>query len=378
MIDERIFTKLLNPIIALQNECTVEILSVFMDKIKEIKTDSKQIPLSIQEHDLLVIGELKNKYMRKTRKKIEVVFYTLADIVYDDCMDLYRYQHRKQTELKDDKDLWRLINEAIATTLLIYNALCNDYYIKLLNQRTAVPITKAYKQTINRAETTKGSDLDFDVFMADFIKSLIESGLKVKDNDRYYSLENSVPNVVSQVMVEVAQSIYTYVGKKLNCDGVEISAHLAPAIDHAPCQGHQFTNQNWKLMQGGQPFVDTDNNLYTAFDRQIGTYNCKHLVKPIIVGVTKQLISNHDLERILEANERGYTTKDGKHYTFYECTQKLNYFKRKMDKSAQGITLSKHADNSGLVDKYNTSYSRYKSMYDTFKEQLDKRLYVNN
>ena len=48
-----------------------------------------------------------------------------------------------------------------------------------------------------------------------------------------------------------------------------------------------------------------------------------------------------------------------------------------MKKAERGIELAKAANNDKLVAHYEMMYKKYQAMYDMFKEQLDKRLYVN-
>ena len=48
-----------------------------------------------------------------------------------------------------------------------------------------------------------------------------------------------------------------------------------------------------------------------------------------------------------------------------------------MKKAENGIMLAKSANNDSLLEHYKAAYNKYKSMYDTFKKQLDKRVYVN-
>ena len=372
MIDETTFNKLSEPIRDLQTECSTDIINVIMQRIGKIKEEPSISSASYD--DLSEIGKIKDKYSKKIRENIEYAILTIVNLTYADCdyLDL--------PNIRENRPVLDLTNEIITMMILLYNGM-NDYYIKLPDAKkprlkTYLPIDKAYEKIIDKAVLSSKSNLDFDTLMYDVETDLI-GGLKIF-NDGYYNSDTGLENIVSQVLVEASQAVYDKVGEQQKCDGVEISAHLAPAVDHAPCQGHQFTNQNWDFIQSGLDFIDVQGRHYIGFDRNIGTCNCKHLTRPIIVGVTPQENSEQKLTNILKANERGYTTKDGKHYTFYECTQKLNYCRRQMKKAQSGITLAESAHNDGLVDKYKASYAHYKAMYDTFKEQLDKRLYVNN
>ena len=377
MIDETVFNKLTEPIKDLQIRCNTDILSVIMRKIAHIKNESDIKNTAQYDDGLLEINKIKNDYESKMQRAIETAILDIALLAYNDCDDLYDEPH---TELS--RKLLGVSNELITALLLIYYGLNSEYYVKIFNPKAPaiksyIPLESAYNQILDKAINAKKSNLDFDTVMHDVETDLINGGLKVYNSQGYYNADSGYEALVSQALVETAQKVYDEVGIEVKSNGVEISAHLAPAPDHAPCQGHQFSNQNWNYIQSGLDFEDIQGRKYIGFDRHIGTCNCKHLTKPIIVGVTKPTYDDAKLTNVLKANERGYTTKNGKHYTFYECTQKLNYFRRNMKKCEQGIELAKIADNKKLLDKYTQSYNHYKQMYELFNVQLNKRLYTN-
>lgn len=376
MINEVTFNKLVEPIWELQGDCSADIIKVIMQRIGKIKEEPDSVSPASYD-DLYEIGKIKDKYTDEIWQKIKLAILTIANLAYLDCDYLYDEDF---PTFKENTPVIDLTNELIGTMLLLYANL-NNYYIKLSDPKTPkvktyLPLDKAYNQIIDQAKVSKRSNLDFDTVMHSMETDLI-GGLKIRYNDGYYNSDTGLENIVNQALVDTAQRVYDTIGVQVKANGVEISAHMAPAPDHAPCQGHQFTNQNWEFIQSGLDFIDVQGRHYIGFDRHIGTCNCKHLTKPIIVGVTPQENDEQKLTNILKANERGYTTKDGKHYTFYECTQKLNYFRRQMKKAERGIELAKAANNDKLVAHYEMMYKKYQAMYDMFKEQLDKRLYVN-
>lgn len=386
MINELIFAKLTEPIKELQRKCNTEILNVIMRRIKSIKDEPSESS-SAQYDDLSQIDKIRIKYESSMHKSMESAIFDIANLAYDDCDDLYALAKIDKDKFKENDRLMDLTNEIITAVLLIYYGVNDDYHVRLSDLKnptikTNIPIKTAYKQIISRAKNARKSNLDFDVVMSGVEKDLIENSITVPmDNNLgngYYKTDTAYENILNQALVETAQRVYDTVSKEVHCNGVEISAHLAPAPDHAPCQGHQFTNQNWEFIQSGLDFIDVEGRKYDGFPRQVGTCNCRHLTKPIIIGISQPEYSDYDLERILKANERGFNAGNGKHYTFYECTQRLNYFKRQTDKAYSGIRLAESAGNDKLKSKYQASYSHYKNLYNIFKKQLDTRLYINN
>lgn len=387
MIDELVFAKLTMPVKELQQKCNTEILNVIMRRIKQIKNEPDNSSLAPYDEDLLAIDNIRRSYEDDMRKKMASSILDIAMLSYEDCADLYEDASRYRYSFDKNKKLLDLTQEMITAVVMIYYGLNDNYHAKIRdiknpNIKLNMPIKQAYEQVINRAKTAKKSNLDFDTVMTGVERDLIENSITVPLSgslgNGYYKTDSAYESILNQALVETAQRTYDYVKEELTCDGIEISAHLAPAPDHAPCQGHQFTNQNWEFIQSGLDFIDVQGRHYVGFPRQIGTCNCRHLTKPIIIGKTKQTYDDYTLGRILDANERGYNTSDGKHYTFYECTQKLNYFKRQMDKADSGIKLSESVGNDNLKMHYEASYSHYKDLYNSFKKQLDIRLYHNN
>lgn len=390
MIDEKAFSKLSTPVKELQSECSTEILNVIMRRIKKIKDEPSQSDLAQYDDDLLEINKIKEEYESKTHKAIESSLIVIANMAYNDCDDLYGFARKYRPPLNKNDRLWDMTNEMITAVLLIYYGLNNDYYVRISDIKNPsikrnIPLVTAYGQIVDKAQNAIKSNLDFDTVMLDVERDLIDNSIRIYNEGTnidavggYYKADTGYEAILNQALVETAQRVYDTVAKDLRCDGIEISAHLAPAPDHAPCQGHQFTNQNCEYIQSGLDFVDIQGRHYIGFRRQIGTCNCRHVTKPIIIGKSEQTFTDYDLERILKANERGYNTKDGKHYTFYECTQKLNAFRRQMERAERGIKLAESAGNMQLKAKYESSYAHYKTLYNTFKKQLDTRLYANN
>ena len=110
-------------------------------------------------------------------------------------------------------------------------------------------------------------------------------------------------------------------GKRIKADGKELSAHVNCALDHEPFQGHIFTNEEFEKLQNSEDFTDINNQSFLGVDRVIGQYNCRHIARSVIIGVSKPRFSQEQLQRMIENNHKGYTLPNGKHITMYECTK---------------------------------------------------------
>lgn len=174
-------------------------------------------------------------------------------------------------------------------------------------------------------------------------------------------------NVLNSIK-SVIQTVTDLITRHTKPDGVELSAHAFPAPDHAPAQGHQFSNEEFDKMQSGLDFTDVTGRQYTGFERQIGQWNCRHYVKPIKIGKTKPEYTQEELDNILANNERGYTTKDGRHYTLYECTQVQRGYERKIKEAREHYKLSKALGDTVNEKKYLAQSRQYLQEYKLFSK----------
>lgn len=93
---------------------------------------------------------------------------------------------------------------------------------------------------------------------------------------------------ISYIAQETAKSN----GEKFGADGYEISAHATCAPDHLPYQGKQYTKAQFDKLQAG-------------LKRPIGQWNCRHLIYPIILGVSAPAYSDEELKEFeINSNEK--------------------------------------------------------------------------
>lgn len=207
------------------------------------------------------------------------------------------------------------------------------------------------------------------------LRNALERFLNARSTFTYKDTTDTEPRTVSAInslRMNVLNSIKNIIEKtknfivsKFKSDGVELSAHIAPAPDHAPAQGHQFSNEEFAKMQSGSDFVDVQGRSYQGFQRPIFAWNCRHYTKPIKIGKSKQEHTDEELQKILDDNERGYTTSDGRHYTLYECTQIQRGYERKIRdaKAKWGLynTIKDNTKTNEYLGKINSLVNQYKT-----------------
>ena len=112
----------------------------------------------------------------------------------------------------------------------------------------------------------------------------------------------------------------------LGANGWEISAHAAPAPDHEPIQGKQYSDEAYK-------------KLNDSLVRRIGTLNCGHSAHPIILGVSEPQYTSAQLARMRNENDKGTYFK-GEHFSTYEATQRQRAYERAIRKSKRRISVT--------------------------------------
>ena len=138
----------------------------------------------------------------------------------------------------------------------------------------------------------------------------------------------------------------------LGCNGWEISAHANSAPDHEPIQGRQYSDAEFKRLNG-------------SLARRIGTLNCGHVAFPILLGINSPQYTEAELEAFRQNNARG-VIYEGRHMTGYEATQYQNRIERNIRTQKRRVLMSETAGDEAqlLTDqikltRLNQEYARF-------------------
>ena len=74
-------------------------------------------------------------------------------------------------------------------------------------------------------------------------------------------------------------------------------------------------------------------------------------------------------DAIIKKNHEGYTDKDGKHRTLYECTQVQRRLETKIRKMKDGQIASKTAGNMDMAREYQRKIDKYSAQYRLFSKR---------
>lgn len=348
LTDEQI-EKLLYEYAERQDEFSLSVIMIIANRLSKVADFDKVSTLnnlSVMQEDISAIDDEYNNYKDDQKKRIRRHFWDLLEFMYGEALIYYE----NQIALEENRELIKAINESISQAQTAFNALVDKPVIVMrdLSNPTrlqAYDLEQAYRSAVNEAISYSNlSDGLADIALKRTETQLFESGVRYMTNDSSDDAISGNPAIRMNLLDSIKSminKIQDIMGKQFGSDGMELSAHVYPAPDHAPAQGHQYTNDNVDKMQSGSDFEDVDGNHYAGFVRHIGEWNCRHYFMKIKIGKSKPTYTQDELDRILEDNERGYTAPNGKHYTLYECTQIQRRYERNIRKAKENYLYAK-------------------------------------
>ena len=360
LTDEQI-EKLLFEYIKRQDEYSLSVIRIIANRLSRFadfdKLDALKREAIIQE-DIHAINMETRLYRQDQRRRIRHDWWWLIEYVYGEALLYYE----TQLAIEQNRELLELAAQLTDEAISSFNNLVNRPVITMRDLANPAilhnyNLPSAYRSVMNEA-------LSYNRLSDDLLQhalkrtetQLFDSGVRyMLDNssNRSTSANNAVRMNILDSMKNLINRAQDLIGIQIGADGVELSAHVYPAPDHAPAQGHQYTNENMEKMQSGDSFEDIDGNHYMGFERQIGQWNCRHYFMKIKIGRATPTYTQEQLDKILEDNERGYTTPDGRHYTLYECTQIQRRYERNIRNAKNKYLFAK-----SLGDKISMMSSR--------------------
>jgi hypothetical protein len=205
-----------------------------------------------------------------------------------------------------------------------FNPMLNDVMKHYETMANSTTVNEGYRDTIkhfvNRL-TLDDDRINGPTALRKAVRELSEQGISVVEfeSGRKMRMDSAVRTSLMGEYTQIVQGVERRLAEDLNSDSVEISAHIAPAVDHAEIQGQVFLNEEFEKLQNGELATDIDGGKHQT-DRAIGQFNCKHVWFPFFLGISERAYDPERLDDILERNEDGVEFH-GKHYSLYEATQ---------------------------------------------------------
>ena len=243
---------------------------------------------------------LAEKEIKKAISEQLQVSDTVIDALFEDMADL-------TAEFSDNGQLQQLV-EAYSTVSRRAAAEDFDNLWAPGPDGKLYTVKEAYGKIMDFAymQTATGA-LDYQTAIRRSLKELLQRGIRTipRADGRSMRIEYAVRQYLVNRMGEMHNAISQMNYETIGADGWEISAHAAPAPDHAPYQGHQYSAEEYEQING-------------SLERKFGWWGCMHTVYPILLGISPPAYSDEQLQRYLDENEAG-VTYEGQHYTLYEA-----------------------------------------------------------
>ena len=305
------------------------------------------------------IDEIFSKYAQKDRLFYEK-FYRYRNIPFEESLAL-KSQRNALTEL-------------VKTEMYDYtrrNVL--GYAMKGLDgKKKFYGLRETYNRVLDEALLNVGQGKEsFDESMSRILTELGGSGLRtVEYKDTGYSmrLDSAIRMHLKSRLRELHNENQKIIGDEIGADGVEISVHENPAVDHENAQGRQFSLEEYEKLNNGLPAKDYTGQTVTLDHdgkngyRPISEMNCYHYIFSVVLGVSKPQYDNKQLQEIIKRNNKGFEY-NGRHYTMYEGTQIQRNIETNIRKLKDIQILAKASDNTDLILKTQSKITELTNKY---------------
>jgi len=327
----------------------------YEDIVKEI---SKYTDLNIKD-----IDEIFSKYAEKDREFYKK-FYEYRNIPFEESNALKTQKNTLTRVVKNE------MYNFTRTNVL-------GYTIRDIQGKSQfLGLRETYNRVLDEALLNVGQGKEtFDSAMSRILKDIGGSGLKTIEyaSGRKMRLDSAIRMHLKSSLRELHNENQKIIGEEIGADGVEISVHENPAIDHEKAQGRQFSNEEFEKLNNGIEAKDYKGNSYTLDHdhkngyRPISELNCYHYIFSIVLGVSEPEYSDKQLQEIINRNNKGFEL-DGKQYTMYEGTQLQRNLERAIREQKDIQILAKTSDNMELV---NQAQQKITQLTNKYKELSD-------
>lgn len=263
------------------------------------------------------LDEIINKIAEVTDKNVEdiyEIFEEVAKLNQNYAKQFYEYKKIKFIPYEQNKELQRQVRAIAKVTANEYLNMSKTMAYMKYNGRGIkefTPISKIYQEVTDKAilSISQGRE-SYNMAMKQAMKELTSKGLRTVDYASGYSrrADSSVRMNIMDGVRTLSMELQEQFGEEFGADGVEVSHHKNPAPDHeSTVDGKQFSKEQFKKVN-------------ESLKRHVGELNCYHFTYQIVLGVSKPLYSEKELEEDKNANQKGFEF-EGRHYTNYEGTQ---------------------------------------------------------
>lgn len=309
--------ELINPLSETFEQVNTDVLTVISARIKSIgamtPTDAHKLSILVKNGDLDEIERIISDGTKLSINQIDSIVQESATYNDELANELYKARNLPLSTIATNTSLLNVVETAKKN--IVDNVVNLSKTTGFMINGKMTSTAKTYNYAVNRAifEVEQGL-FDYNTSMRSVIKQMADSGVRVVDYESGYSrrLDSAVRMNVREGISQLNMNYREQQGNEFGSDGVEISVHELCAPDHIKIQGKQYSTKEFELLQ-------------STLERPIGTLNCKHVTMPIILGISKPIYSDNELEEVKENSNKQvkYQLPSGKtiEQSRYEATQ---------------------------------------------------------
>lgn len=383
MLSDDTIDNLMQPIIDRQEAINVFIIKLIAERVKSI---GELLPSDHNLERLYMTGSDVRKINKELARLAKLQVHDIKELIkivasgaYQDAKAFFDYRKKPFVPFAENKNIQRVVNAIANQTAGDYTNLSKAQAFMLRDPKNPkklipTPPAQAYQTVIDEAiQAAQMGVINYNTAMRRTMDQLSQSGNRVvyqAESGRVHSQRMDVAvrrNVLDGIRA-INQGVQDEVGKEIGADGKEITVHAFSAPDHEPVQGHQFTNAEYDKLQNEKAFVDVKGRKFSAIKRPIGVLNCRHFTYAIIIGVSKPIYTDQQLEQFKADNAKGYTLPNGKHLTMYECTQHQRMLERKIRYAKEGKIGADALGDAESSAKYKAKVKKLTKQYNTFSK----------
>lgn len=371
----------------LSDEVVDKLIERLVERIEEVNTYAlKDIARIIKElrtlrpsdtHKLIQIMKYGGDYKKVVKKLAEInkinekeIYEIFDEVAKNDLQfaeDFYKYRNNNFIPWEYNQELQDQVKAMAELTANEYRNLSRTLaFSRTVNGKVEyTELSRLYQDVLDKGITavTQGKST-FDQEFRKTIKELSKSGLKSVNWET-----GVVRRLDSAVRMNLKTGIRTLhnenqriIGRQIGADGVEITVHSNPAPDHQEAQGRQFTNEQYDRLQKTGFALDVNGkeiNLHRELIRTkamalsfrpISQYNCYHYSFSIVLGVSKPLFTDEQLQDIIDKNNKGFDY-EGTHYSMYEGTQLQRQIETAIRKEKDTQIMAKASGDKDLMQE---------------------------
>ena len=375
------------------NEYIIEIVGKNLRKINSLKKSDINKLSNILKYggDYEKIVNKLAKITKMNKKDIYKIFNEVAKHDYNFAKQFYDYRKMKFIPYEQNTELKTLVNSIARMT-------ANEYVnISQITKKTLglgivdkeknivfKGLKEAYTQIIDEAilNISTGRETIDDALKRSLKE--FDRGLRVvydktyigKDGKEHHytkRLDSALRQQMNDGLRTLHNELQQEIGQQFDSDGVEITVHGYPAIDHEEVQGRQFSNEQYKKLQESGIATDYKGkniNLHVLQKsgsrarsfRPISQYNCYHYTFAIILGVNEPQYTDEQLQKFIDDNNEGFMY-NGRHYTMYEGTQLQRQLETAIRDNKNNQIMARASNDEEMILETQTNITKLNKKY---------------